>query len=274
VKGARLLPRRPGTCPFVLFGVSGVILLGTLGRMFSRVRFSRWWQAVRRSPGWVPGAVTAVVLALVIGAAGVAGIMSAASTGAQPGPRPAGQQAAHQQAAGRVTGAAHQAGPDAGRAAGDGPRAGSATRAVSGSRAGRPGQATGSSQGSAAGSSRRAGAKLAASAAAAGHRLRTSCRAVAHIGDSTSVGMVSADYLPDPAQRLVHLGRDPLHLGRVRGPGPDDRPRARPGVPEHRAQQQLPDQVNAGHNARMAGPVLSQPMPGYASAAQRSRPNL
>jgi peptidoglycan/LPS O-acetylase OafA/YrhL/lysophospholipase L1-like esterase len=31
---------------------------------------------------------------------------------------------------------------------------------------------------------------------------QTSCRAVAHIGDSTSEGMVSADYLPDPTQRL------------------------------------------------------------------------
>ena len=30
----------------------------------------------------------------------------------------------------------------------------------------------------------------------------TSCRAVAHIGDSTSEGMVSADYLPNPTQRL------------------------------------------------------------------------
>jgi peptidoglycan/LPS O-acetylase OafA/YrhL len=32
---------------------------------------------------------------------------------------------------------------------------------------------------------------------------RTSCRAVAHLGDSTSDGLVSPDYLPDPAQRLV-----------------------------------------------------------------------
>ena len=31
----------------------------------------------------------------------------------------------------------------------------------------------------------------------------TSCASVAHIGDSTSVGMVSADWLPDPAQRLA-----------------------------------------------------------------------
>ena len=32
---------------------------------------------------------------------------------------------------------------------------------------------------------------------------RTSCTTVAHIGDSTSVGMVSATWLPDPAQRLA-----------------------------------------------------------------------
>jgi peptidoglycan/LPS O-acetylase OafA/YrhL len=34
---------------------------------------------------------------------------------------------------------------------------------------------------------------------------RTSCNAVAYIGDSTSEGMVSPDYLPDPAQRLDAL---------------------------------------------------------------------
>jgi lysophospholipase L1-like esterase len=39
---------------------------------------------------------------------------------------------------------------------------------------------------------------------AAGPRpLRTSCSSVAHIGDSTSVGMVSATWLPNPAQRLA-----------------------------------------------------------------------
>jgi hypothetical protein len=31
---------------------------------------------------------------------------------------------------------------------------------------------------------------------------RTACRAVAHIGDSTSTGMLSVDVIPDPAQRL------------------------------------------------------------------------
>jgi peptidoglycan/LPS O-acetylase OafA/YrhL len=33
--------------------------------------------------------------------------------------------------------------------------------------------------------------------------LRTSCRAVAHIGDSTSDGLVSPDYLPNPADRIT-----------------------------------------------------------------------
>jgi peptidoglycan/LPS O-acetylase OafA/YrhL/lysophospholipase L1-like esterase len=37
---------------------------------------------------------------------------------------------------------------------------------------------------------------------------RTSCRAVAHLGDSTSEGLVSPDYLPDPAQRLVAQYQD------------------------------------------------------------------
>ena len=37
----------------------------------------------------------------------------------------------------------------------------------------------------------------------AGIQARTSCRAVVHIGDSTSEGLISPDYLPDPQQRLA-----------------------------------------------------------------------
>jgi lysophospholipase L1-like esterase len=33
--------------------------------------------------------------------------------------------------------------------------------------------------------------------------LRTSCRSVVHIGDSTSDGLISANYLPNPAQRIT-----------------------------------------------------------------------
>jgi lysophospholipase L1-like esterase len=43
---------------------------------------------------------------------------------------------------------------------------------------------------------------------AADSGLRTSCQAVAHIGDSTSEGMVSADYLANPAQRLTAQYQD------------------------------------------------------------------
>ena len=35
-----------------------------------------------------------------------------------------------------------------------------------------------------------------------GRGLKTSCREVVHIGDSTSQGLISSDYLPDPAQRM------------------------------------------------------------------------
>ncbi len=43
----------------------------------------------------------------------------------------------------------------------------------------------------------------AAGPAGAGAGLRTSCRSVVHIGDSTSDGLFSADYLPDPALRIT-----------------------------------------------------------------------
>jgi len=48
----------------------------------------------------------------------------------------------------------------------------------------------------------------AAGAAADARADRTSCVSVAHIGDSTSVGMVSPQWLPDPAQRLAAQYRD------------------------------------------------------------------
>ena len=38
--------------------------------------------------------------------------------------------------------------------------------------------------------------------------LRTSCRAVVHIGDSTSDGLISPSYLPNPAQRIAAQYQD------------------------------------------------------------------
>ncbi|HEX9516317.1 MAG TPA: acyltransferase family protein [Streptosporangiaceae bacterium] len=49
---------------------------------------------------------------------------------------------------------------------------------------------------------RSAGPSPAASAAAGG-QLRTSCRAVVHLADSTSEGLVSPSYLPKPAERIA-----------------------------------------------------------------------
>ena len=48
-----------------------------------------------------------------------------------------------------------------------------------------------------------AGASPAPSASPASGPLRTSCPAVAHIGDSTSEGLISPEYLPDPALRIT-----------------------------------------------------------------------
>src|SRR5215469_18186147 len=60
-----------------------------------------------------------------------------------------------------------------------------------------------------AGSNRAAGTHRAATrAAGSSGPAQTSCTSVAHIGDSTSVGMVSPTWLADPAQRLAAQYRD------------------------------------------------------------------
>jgi lysophospholipase L1-like esterase len=66
----------------------------------------------------------------------------------------------------------------------------------------RPPAATRSPAGPAHGSHRQAHA-LRAHVRPAARAAATSCTTVGHIGDSTSIGMVSAQDLPDPAQRLV-----------------------------------------------------------------------
>ncbi len=62
------------------------------------------------------------------------------------------------------------------------------------------------------GSTETVGATPAARSGRAGRKpsagLRTSCRSVVHIGDSTSEGMISPAYLPNPAQRLTAQYQD------------------------------------------------------------------
>ena len=135
---------------------------------------SRWWARVRRN-GWhlgTPGrqvwiAVAASVPVLVLASCGMAGVVQ---------PSPASRASAAQPA----TGSASAAQPATGSASAAEPAIGSASTASP-----QP-QRTSAS----------------ASQVSAPDPARTSCRAVVHIGDSTSEGLISPDYLPDPAERI------------------------------------------------------------------------
>ena len=138
--------------------------------MYSRVRFSGWRLKLSGPRGGAAAAgALAAVLAVLVGL-GVAGVFPAGSAGA--------------------------------RAA--------AAGAVSPARvAGSPGVAAAGSPGvAAAGAAGSGHGRRAAPARAVAGQPRTSCRRVAHIGDSTSVGLVSPLDLPDPAQRLAAQYRD------------------------------------------------------------------
>ena len=150
-----------------------VILLGSLGLMYSRVRFSRWRQALSGPRGGAAAAgALAAVLAVLLGL-GVAGVFPAGRAGTPAaGAGPA------------ATSREHTTGAHASKA---GTRRARATTT----------KASGAAD----------GARAAAARAVAG-RTGTSCRRVAHIGDSTSVGLVSPLDLPDPAERLAAQYRD------------------------------------------------------------------
>ncbi len=113
---------------------------------------------------------------------------------------------------------------------------------ASGSSAGSSAKGGSSPGGSAQGSrgAQAAGAGSAASAPVPAASLRTSCQAVAHIGDSTSEGLVSPDYLPNPAKRIAAQYHD-VGVGSVQW----DISGARSVV------EVLPGQVN-GYNAAQA----------------------
>jgi lysophospholipase L1-like esterase len=97
-----------------------------------------------------------------------------------------------------------------------------------------------SSAGGSAQGSGGAGAASAGSGSVPAASLRTSCQAVTHIGDSTSDGLVSPEYLPNPAKRIAAQYHD-VGVGSVRW----DISGARSVV------EVLPGQVN-GHNAAQA----------------------
>ena len=158
---------------------------GAIDRWWAQVKAGEWRPRAARRPAWLAVAPAAAVA--VLAAAGLAGVVSPASAGlAGAGelvPSGAGGGAAQQGPGRPVPGAAGAATADS-RAR---------TRQGSARHPARPHAGT-----------REGGAAAPPVSPLAGTApARTSCRAVVHLGDSTSDGLVSPDYLPDPAQRLA-----------------------------------------------------------------------
>ena len=216
--------------------------------MYSRVRFSRWWHGLSGTLGGaalagVLAGVLAVLLAL--GAAGVYppgdGARASAAGAADPAraadhagpgslvsgavtPGPSASAASRPGGSGTGTGRSGTGRSGTGRS-GTG-RSGTARSGTGRSGTGRSGtgrSGTGRSgtsprKTSQRGTGRHRASQRGATGQGAGHRAGparaaaavpgTSCRSVAHIGDSTSVGLVSPLDLPDPAQRLAAQYRD------------------------------------------------------------------
>jgi hypothetical protein len=125
----------------------------------------------------VAGVAALIVVSLA--AAAIAAVRSAATTEPPRHPAPAAAAAAQRASAVHRTTAARAASHHRATAASRGP----AARRPSATRSGQT-------------------AMRATAMKRTGAGLRTSCTTVGHIGDSTSVGMVSATWLPDAAQRL------------------------------------------------------------------------
>ena len=139
---------------------------GALGRFWARLRSSGWRAGLQPLPARV--ALLAGGLALVLGGLGLSGVGLTSSSPA------AGTVQAQLETADSAQPASSAFAPTTR----DPARGGSAARTLT------------SAGGSAAGGG-------------GDGALRTSCRAVVHIGDSTSSGLISSDYLPDPGQRMA-----------------------------------------------------------------------
>jgi peptidoglycan/LPS O-acetylase OafA/YrhL len=136
---------------------------GALGRFWSRLRSSGWRAWLLPMPARV--AVAAGFVALVLAGLGLAGVRSPISSS---------------------SGGTVQA----------------QLAAVEPVQSARVGGTTGGSRGRTTGGTATTDRSASAATTASDADLRTSCRSVVHFGDSTSSGLVSSDYLPDPAQRM------------------------------------------------------------------------
>jgi peptidoglycan/LPS O-acetylase OafA/YrhL len=171
---------------------------GALGRAWKRLRSRSAWQ---REPAGIRGwaAVTGGAMVVALSCAGLSGAVRVPTVG---------DAATSTLAAGSVL-------PPAGGTS----QGGSGTGGSSTGGSGRSGTSTGrtSTGGAAAGARgvRDGGAAPAGGAPVPAAALRTSCQAVTHIGDSTSDGLVSPEYLPNPAKRIAARYHD-VGVGSVR----------------------------------------------------------
>jgi peptidoglycan/LPS O-acetylase OafA/YrhL len=178
---------------------------GALGRAWKRLRSRPAWQA---QPAGVSGwaAVTGGAMVVALACAGLSGavhapVASNAATGTLaagsvlPPPGGTGQ-------GGSGTSGSSTSGTSTGGSGPGGTSGGGSAQGGSG--------ASGSAQGTAG-----AGAASAGRGSVPAASLRTSCQAVTHIGDSTSDGLVSPEYLPNPAKRIAAQYHD-VGVGSVR----------------------------------------------------------
>jgi peptidoglycan/LPS O-acetylase OafA/YrhL len=152
---------------------------GALGRLWARVRSPR--ELPRRAQLSRPA--RAAGLAAAAGTAGVLVVACAGLSGAVPAPHASGT-------ASLAAGSALPAPPAAATGHPQAGGTGAARTSLKRSAAGTP--ATGLARGTQPGTS----------------GLRTSCSSVVHIGDSTSEGLISPSYLPNPAQRIAAQYQD------------------------------------------------------------------
>jgi len=181
---------------------------GALGRVAARAQTG--WRAARPhgTLPWV-AALAAVAIAAVAGTglAGGAGALGSLTAATQGGRQAVATGAAQGGREVVATGAAQGGREAVPTGAAVGGREAVATGAAQGGREAVP---TGSAVGTAPteiardarGHRPRSGKGSSGAASSATGSFETSCRSVVEIGDSTSEGMVSPDYLPDPAQRL------------------------------------------------------------------------
>jgi hypothetical protein len=140
---------------------------GRCGQMSPAGRLAGWRKSLTRPGGWTAVAAVAAALVLTLVGVAAAGVFPPSGTGTGTGADPAGFHSARA--------ASHQGHRHGGSAA----RSRTESRARPRESRARPKESHPRPK-----------------------DLRTSCRSVAHIGDSTSLDLISSAILPDPAQRL------------------------------------------------------------------------